>query len=84
MLFVVALQHLQAKIVAYESMAMDLERRLEDQALQCMKAENESILIDKKWAMKFEDTTKVCETTHCVNLSSILTYSSPFYFNNRK
>ena len=52
-------QQLQSKIAAYESMTMDLERRLEDQALQCMQAENESISNDKKWALKFEEITKV-------------------------
>lgn len=40
-------------------MTMDLERRLEDQALQCMQAESESISNDKKWAARFEEVTKV-------------------------
>lgn len=58
-------QQLQSKIADYESMTLDLERRLEDQALQCMKAENEAILIDKKWAMQFQEITKVCAIVTC-------------------
>jgi hypothetical protein len=41
-------------------MGLDLERRLEDQTQQFRTAKNESILIDEKWAMQFEDITKVC------------------------
>lgn len=40
-------------------MALDLERRLEEQALQCLAAERECVDIDRQWRAKCADISKV-------------------------
>jgi hypothetical protein len=45
-------------------MALDLERRLEEQALQCLAAERECVDIDRQWRAKCAEISKV---THSAN-----------------